>query len=239
MNILFLGKKNHGSADQAVEFCRQRSANVESYFARPGESIPEGVRYWEGDLLISYLSRWIIPDYVLAHAAVAALNFHDGPPEYPGIGSINWALYEGASEYGVTCHHMRAEPDTGPIVAVTRFPVFPDDTVARLLQRTHIYQLVQFYSVVGGLFAGSPLPVANTRWGGIRHRRADLNSLSRLTVEMQPDEIAARMRATTYGLWMPTITLHGMEYEIRPVAAQPGQLQAPDATEERPEARGR
>ena len=59
----------------------------------------------------------------------AAINFHPASPEYPGTGCNNFALYENAGEYGVTCHYMAPKADTGKIIKVKRFPVFANDDV--------------------------------------------------------------------------------------------------------------
>jgi methionyl-tRNA formyltransferase len=71
----------------------------------------------------------------LDRAKHAAFNFHPGSPDYPGIGCLNFELYEEAREYGVTCHHMVPKVDTGGIIAVKHFAIFDSDCVASLLAR--------------------------------------------------------------------------------------------------------
>ena len=73
---------------------------------------------------MSYLI-WVVPEWLLRKAKIAAINFHPASPDYPGIGCRNFALYENAKEYGVTCHHMSATIDTGSIIEIKRFPIFP------------------------------------------------------------------------------------------------------------------
>src|SRR4030095_109021 len=98
-------------------------------YSERSQPFPQDLHNWKGDLIISYLSQWIIPQLLLEKAAVAALNFHPGPPEYPGIGCTNFAIYDNVDEFGVTCHHMAARVDTGKIIAVKRFPVYESETV--------------------------------------------------------------------------------------------------------------
>ena len=112
---------------------------------------------------MSYLARWIVPAPLLARAALA-LNFHPGPPEYPGYGCNNFAIYEGAREYGVTCHHMAPRVDTGAIVEVLRFPVLDSDNAGTLLARAYDFQLVLFYGVLGRIIRGEVLPVSSETW---------------------------------------------------------------------------
>ncbi|MFW8746219.1 formyltransferase family protein, partial [Mesorhizobium japonicum] len=81
---------------------------------------------------------WIYPAQLLSNASFAAINFHPGSPDYPGTGCTNFAVYEGAKEYGITCHHMKAGVDSGDIIAVKRFSINEDDTVYGITQ--HCYK---------------------------------------------------------------------------------------------------
>ncbi|MSO72748.1 MAG: hypothetical protein EXQ84_03955 [Rhodospirillaceae bacterium] len=67
--------------------------------------------------LISFGSGVIVPAAVLARLSGTAYNFHPGPPAYPGIFPSVFALYDGATRFGVTLHEMKPEVDSGPIVA--------------------------------------------------------------------------------------------------------------------------
>jgi methionyl-tRNA formyltransferase len=170
---------------------------------------------WEGEYIISYLSRWVVPEYLLKKAKVASINFHPGSPDYPGIGCNNFALYEEAKEYGVTCHHMASRVDTGAIIAVKRFPVFPTDNVATLLLRTYDYQLVLFYEIVSLILEGKELPVSEERWTRKPFSRKEFDELGRITPDMTKEEIGKRIRATTFGVWKPNIELQGFVFELK------------------------
>src|SRR4051794_26217032 len=115
-SVLFLGKKNDEHCQQALQFCKSSFAEVTSHLGVWKEPLPAEVRSWSGDLIVSYLSRWVVPDEVLRKAKVAAINFHPASPDYPGIGCNNFALYDEATQYGVTCHHMAPTVDTGAII---------------------------------------------------------------------------------------------------------------------------
>ena len=134
LSLLFLGKADDADGVRALEFCQKNFARVTFCLGKWGDPLPEEIRCWEGDYIISYLSRWVVPEDLLKRAKKAAINFHPASPEYPGIGCNNFALYENAKEYGVTCHHMASKVDTGKIIAVKRFPVYPEDDVARVVE---------------------------------------------------------------------------------------------------------
>lgn len=214
LSFLFLGKENDPDCAAALDFCRMNSAHVTWCLGKWGDPLPDDVQAWEGDYIISYLSRWVVPEHLLKRARKASFNFHPASPEYPGIGCNNFALYEDAKEYGVTCHHMAPRVDTGGIIKVLRFPVFPDDSVASLLARTYAYQLVLFYDIVGGIFNGKGLPVSDEKWTCEPFTRVQFNDLMKITPDMNPEEIARRVRATSYGSYQPSVDLGGYTFKL-------------------------
>jgi methionyl-tRNA formyltransferase len=194
-SVLFLGKDRDAHTARAAEFCRLHFAPVNVQLGNWGEPLPDSAHSWRGDIIISYLSRWIVPENLLNRAKVA-INFHPGPPEYPGYGCNNFAIYEGARDYGVTCHHMAPQVDTGTIVAVRRFPVLATDDAGTLLLRAYDYQLVLFYEIAASLVCGGALPVSAERWTRKPFTRKEFGALGRIAAGMDEAEIARRKRAT-------------------------------------------
>ncbi len=214
ISILFLGKENDPHCLAGLKFCRQNSEKVTACLGGAwGTPLPEEAKNWRGDLIISYLSRWVVPQSLLERAALAAINFHPATPDYPGIGCNNFALYDNAEEYGATCHHMAAKVDTGGIIKVARFPVFPSDTVASILERTYAYQLTLFYEILSGIFKREPLPVSAEKWTRKPYTRKEFNELMTITPDMDEEEIVRRIRATSFGEWQPSIKLHGFTFK--------------------------
>ncbi|NOY97640.1 MAG: hypothetical protein GXP40_00335 [Chloroflexi bacterium] len=216
ISILFLGKADDPYCAAGLDFCRQNTPNVTWCLGTWGAPLSDEAKAWEGDLIISYLSRWVVPKYLLERAKLAAINFHPASPDYPGIGCNNFALYDEVDEYGVTCHHMAPKVDTGGIIKVLRFPVFPADDVASVLARTYAYQLVLFYDVVSGIFKGEPLPVSDETWTRTPFTRQEFNELMTITPDMDDEEIARRVRATSFGEWQPSVKLGGYTFKLKP-----------------------
>ncbi len=181
-----------------------------------GEPLPGEIQSWEGDYIVSYLSRWVVPDALLKRAGKAAINFHPASPEYPGIGCNNFALYENASEYGVTCHHMAPKVDTGHIIAVRRFPVYPTDDVAALLKRTYENQIALFFEIMEIMAEGKELPVSEETWTRAPFTRKQFNELFCITPSQSKDEIARRIRAISYGPYQPYVEIEGYRFEYKP-----------------------
>jgi methionyl-tRNA formyltransferase len=85
----------------------------------------------------------VVCDYgqILAPAALAAarhggVNLHASLlPKYRGAAPINWAVYHGETETGVTVIHMTPRIDAGPCIAQARAAIGPDETAADLEPR--------------------------------------------------------------------------------------------------------
>lgn len=216
LSLLFLGKLGDPYCEQALKFCQQNFRQVSYSLGKWGDPLTDDIRYWEGDYIISFLSRWVVPEETLKRARKAAINFHPASPDYPGIGCNNFALYEDAKEYGATCHHMAARVDTGRIIAVRRFPVYPDDGVAALLKRTYENQIALFLEIAQLIADGKDLPVSPESWTRPPFTRKQFNELFKITPDMPKDEVSRRIRAISYGTWQPYIEIQGFRFEYVP-----------------------
>jgi methionyl-tRNA formyltransferase len=215
-SVLFLGKTNNADCARALEFCQQNFAPVAYSLGKWGDPLSEGIRGWRGDYIISYLSRWVLPEELLKRAKKAAINFHPASPEYPGIGCTNFALYDNATQYGVTCHHMAGKVDSGSIIAVKRFPIFPEDGVDALLKRTYVNQIELFYEIVRIMAEGGDLPESSEKWTRAPFTRDQFNGLFKITPDMNKEEIARRVRAVSYREFQPYLEIEGFKFEYKP-----------------------
>lgn len=160
-----------------------------------------------GDYLISFLSPWIITAEELARFDVA-INFHPGSVEYPGSGCYNFALYEGASEYGAVCHHMLPKVDTGKVIAEVRFPIAAAETVETLKLTTMTAMLDMFETIASGIARRATLPAASQHWTRRAFLKREMDALKMCDHSMEADEIARRVRATVYPGYAGPIMRH-------------------------------
>jgi methionyl-tRNA formyltransferase len=198
LRVLFLRKKDNEYAQRAENFVQSHFPDATIFSGGRKDKLPDYVLNWKGDLMISFISSWIYPQQLLDNAAMAAINFHPGSPEYPGTGCTNFAVYEGAKEYGITCHHMKAAVDSGSIIQVKRFGIAESDTVYQITQQC--YKLIEesFYEMMGLILKGEPLPLTKENWSRKPFTRKQLDELCHIRPEMSEEEINKRIKATTY-----------------------------------------
>jgi len=213
--VLFLGKEKDKHCKKALEFIQMNFCDVTYYLGKWGDPLPEDIGWWDGDYIISYLSRWIIPEFLIKKAKIAAINFHPASPSYPGIGCNNFALYENETEYGVTCHYMDKKVDTGEIIDVKFFPIFDTDNVSTLLYRTYDFQLTLFYEIIGKIINGEKLPISKEKWKRKPYTRKEFNDLFIITPEMDSSEIKRRIRATNFKNFKPTLEIGDYIFELK------------------------
>jgi len=71
----------------------------------------------------------ILKPETLAVARHGGINLHGSLlPKYRGAAPINWAIYYGEAETGVTVIHMTPQVDAGPAIAQARTPIGADET---------------------------------------------------------------------------------------------------------------
>ena len=208
---LFIGRDSDWLVPIAREYCR-------AHFEMTDGKDPTNVQHCstlEWDYIFNVMGETILSESLLKRARIAALNFHPGPPEYPGRGCVNFALYENARTYGATCHHMIEAVDAGTVVEFQVFSIYPTDTVETVLQRTHETVLHLFYYVMELILEGAELPASPLQWTRKPYTRADLNKLATITPDMDELEIERRIRATSYKQWKPEMLFRGRRWELK------------------------
>lgn len=146
--------------------------------------------------LIAFSTGIIVPARLLALCDRGAINFHPGPPEYPGNQIAAFAAYDGATEFGATAHFMAPEVDSGPIISVRREAMPPGGT------RTD-YALTGYKNLVF-LFNDLEIKLSNLDyalnpngevWSGHVWKLSDLDRMRILPRDIDPIELARRLRA--------------------------------------------
>lgn len=149
-----------------------------------------------GRRLIGFCTDVIVPSAVLAGLGGPAYNFHPGPPEYPGSQVACFAVYEGATAFGVTLHEMAPVVDSGAIVAVRRFPVEPGSKFMDVEMQSY-RTMLDLFGDLATYFATDdrPLPPTGDAWSGPVRTKAQADAFREVEADMSEEEIVRRYRA--------------------------------------------
>ena len=96
----------------------------------------ERIGQFEADLLVVCDYGQILSTATLAKARLGGINLHASLlPKYRGAAPINWALFHGEKETGVSVIHMTPRVDAGPVIAQGSTPIDADETAVELEAR--------------------------------------------------------------------------------------------------------
>jgi len=88
------------------------------------------------DLLVVCDYGQILSRATLAATRLGGINLHGSLlPKYRGAAPIQWAIYRGETETGVSVLHITPQLDAGPVIVQLRTPIGPAETAAQLEPR--------------------------------------------------------------------------------------------------------
>jgi methionyl-tRNA formyltransferase len=181
-------------------------------------------------------ARWIVDErvdlllnihsLVVAHAAVVAapragsFNLHPGPlPEYAGLNTPSWAIYNGEREHAATWHWMEAGIDTGLIAYRIPVPIEERDTALSLSVKCATKGLEQLPVLLEAVAEGS-VPAIPQDLDRRRYYSRAIPQDGKIDWRRPAQEIVRFVRACDYGPFPspwghPVARLGGVELELR------------------------
>ena len=173
--------------------------------------------------LIAFVTPVIVPRSILDQLGYGAVNFHPGPPNYPGWAPAHFALYDQADEFGATVHIMVEKVDAGPIIDLALFPIPPDTSVFGLEGMAYARLAFLFWRMARELACNvALLPSLGVPWGNRKNSRKDYLAMCEIPLDISRAELERRMKVfgSNYFGVSPTIKLHGVEFRavVAPVA---------------------
>jgi methionyl-tRNA formyltransferase len=112
------------------------------------------------DLLVVCDYGQILAPATLAAARLGGINLHASLlPKYRGAAPINWAIYHGETETGVTVIHITPQLDAGPSIAQARVAIGPDETAVELEARLAELGAGLISETIGRMESGDVQPI--------------------------------------------------------------------------------
>jgi methionyl-tRNA formyltransferase len=150
------------------------------------------------DVVISFLFWKLIREPLISLGRIGCLNFHPAPlPDYRGVGGYNVAILDGLTSWGVSCHFVDEQFDTGDVVEVERFEIDPVGETAFSLDLKSQEHLVGLFERVMEQAASGELPREPQGEG----RYVTREEFESLRVVRSGDDVARKVRAFWYPPW--------------------------------------
>lgn len=216
--VLFLGRKNDHFSDKMIRFLKKKK-NINSTVMLSKsfnqKLYPNKIFKKKFDFVFSFRNHSILGENFIKKTNFFCINFHPGPPEYRGVGCVNFALYDGVRKYGLTAHLINKKLDSGKILDVKRFIILKKDNVDRLLKKTYKLQVLQFKKIVTVLFKNpkniEKLIKKNNKenWSKKITTRKKLNKFYEIKKNTSKKKFLSKIRATDTKLFKPYIMMFG------------------------------
>lgn len=165
--------------------------------------------------LVAFVTPVIVPQTILVQLGNGAFNFHPGSPNYPGWAPAHFALYDQATEFGATVHHMLERIDAGPIIEVEMFAIPAGISVLGLEGMAYARLAHLFWRMAKWLASNpEPPPALQLQWGERKYFRSTYRAMCEIPLDIPRDEFDRRIRifgGNHFGM-LPTINLHGVEF---------------------------
>ena len=160
-----------------------------------------------------------MPNSTLRQFGYGAINFHPGPPAYPGSAPAHFALYDQATEFGVTARIMVEQVDAGSIVETALFAVPAGISVLELEKLAYVHLARLLWRLAKSLATETELPpVLPVEWSSKKYSRRAYRDICAIPLDIPKEEFDRRIRTfggCHFGI-SPTIHLHGSEFRAVP-----------------------
>jgi methionyl-tRNA formyltransferase len=219
-NVLFFGRKNCKFSNELKRYLKKKSLKfyyIESYRYNQKNNYK---KFFEKkiDYIFCFRSYFILKPKELIKAKKAAINFHPGPPEFRGVGCVNNAIYKGSKYYGCTAHIMDPIVDSGPIIGIKRFKIGKNDSVERVLYKTHKNLFYLAKKTIDILQKKEKNLIfllnkyKNIKWSKKLYKKKDLEKFYEIKKNINKKRFEKILQSTITKLFKPYITIHKKKF---------------------------
>lgn len=140
------------------------------------------------DYVFSYLCPFKIKNDFLKKTKIHNINFHPGPPIYPGFGCYNFAIFNNDRFYSCTAHLMNSSIDSGKIFQLEKFRIKKNISLNELIKLSNDKLLILFKKVLKKI-ANNKLEVRKVSdWGKKKYTKKQFNEkFSTLDLKIDKD----------------------------------------------------
>jgi methionyl-tRNA formyltransferase len=217
--IFFIGRKNDFFSIRFCNILKKNFKQLKSFYndGRNHNQLKKKIRIWKGDYIICFRSNYLFDKREVNKFDGSIINFHPGPPEYRGIGCVNFAKFNNAKRYGATVHIIDSkEIDNGKILHVLKWDVKKNETIDEILSKTYLTQLKQLRIIIKFIKKNNLKYLSNKfknyKWARKLYTRRDLEELYKINPKISANKFFRILRATVTKKYKPYIILNKTKF---------------------------
>lgn len=216
LKILAIVKKKDIYSENFLKFLKKNFSNILILYSedRFKKVFISKISNWNGNYIFSFRNKFILNNEIIKKANKYAINFHPGPPEYRGIGCINYAIINGEKKYGVTAHIINNAIDSGRILKVKYFSINQKSNLKKILYQTHKYLYSLSIQIVKDILKKKKFIKPNRKWSKKLYTLKDLENLYNLNNSLKKYDIDEVLKATLIGNFKPYLIYKKKKFYI-------------------------
>lgn len=216
--ILFIGKSKDIFSKKFYFILKKNFKNVLAIYDnhKNHKKIRNKIKRWNGNYIIAFRSSYLFKHKDINVDNRKIINFHPGPPEYRGIGCINFALLRGEKFYGATSHLIDSiKIDAGKIINVKKWRIKKKESIDEILNKTYEKQLLQLKNIIRYIkekkLSKLIFQNKNIKWSKTLYTKKKLEKLYTIKT-LSEKNISNILRATVTKKFKPYILLGGKRF---------------------------
>jgi len=216
MKILLLTNKSHKVSLDVINFLKIKKIK----FTCINTGLKRKIKIIETyDYLFSFLNPVFIKKNIRKKIKKISINFHPGPPEYPGYGCYNFALLNTVNSYGCTAHEINGRIDNGKIIDVRRFKFkYKNINLEKLIKITHKNLFFLFKKIMNQIINQNQVKIKkNEKWQKKKaYTRYEFEKARKINLNDSLVNILKKIKAFSYKNYETVyLEIRGRKYELK------------------------
>ena len=216
MKILLLTNKSHKVSLKVIKLLKIKKIKFKCIDTGLKNKIKIAERY---DYLFSFLNPAFIKKDIRKKIKRISINFHPGPPEYPGYGCYNFALLDAVNSYGCTAHEVNDKIDNGKIIDVRRFRFkYKNINLEKLIKMTHKNSFFQFKKIINQIIKNNYVEInKNEKWKKKKaYTKNEFEKARKINLKESVANILKKIKAFSYKNYETVyLEIRGRRYELK------------------------
>jgi len=219
--ILFLGRENCKYSKKLSSFLIKKCKHFTFIDNKKKFRTTINLKKQIYDYIFCFRSPIIIKNNLIKKTKIALINFHPGPPNYRGIGCVNFAVYNDEIYYGSTAHLIENEKiDSGKIIDVKKFKIKKKYTIDKILKITHKNMYQQAIKLINKILLNNNFiqvqikKNSKIKWSGKLYTRKELNKFYEIKKNISEKNFIRKMKSTNTKNFKPYVIIHNKKFYL-------------------------